>query len=254
MQLSASKNKIIALGALLLGAVIIIAVLATNRKTAPLPTDDVSVAETPSAKRGFTFLELDGDTVFSKTLRTQLADRLGSDAIENRAVLDLNTNLQGLIQAHLAPLAQLHLELNTPRGERVEHNITRLTYRHASANQTSFDLVQIFFSNFSGRPLLIKVRSHSDAKALPAILERKYGSPRRILWQNHDQNAYVDNARAYIWSTAAQYLVLTEFADRLGNLQYQIFFYYLDALRSLVATEKAQKQPRSQSQIPGGEF
>jgi len=117
---------------------------------------------------GITFFDVGANTVFSNALRDRLRKNLGPDAIAYRNTIDLEFNTKGFLQRQFPILHDLNQRLNTPAGERVEHDTVKLMYRYAVKENLPFSYVELVFSNNSGKPLLIHAGwgSHGDYDVL----------------------------------------------------------------------------------------
>ncbi|MGD8971123.1 MAG: hypothetical protein PVG01_06915, partial [Desulfobacterales bacterium] len=183
----------------------------------------------PSQTEGITFFDVGAETVFSDALRERLRRNLGPDAIAYRSTIDLEFNARGFLQRQFPILHDLNQRLNTPAGERVEHDTVKLMYRYAVKENLPFSYVELVFSNFTGKPLFIQVRSR-DLSDIIRTLEEKYGRPQAI-----DQPA--NEGRFFFWSDRQDVLLVSIIPTWRGDKEYQLVIYYVDNLEKLVAVE-----------------
>ena len=90
----------------------------------------------------FTFFDLGKNSKLSKSIRSDLRQRLGRDAIEGRGIIDLEINYYGFLEQYFSSLNELNRELNSPAGERIEHNIVKLMFRYARKENLPFDYIE----------------------------------------------------------------------------------------------------------------
>ena len=135
-------------------------------------------AQVPSDS--FTFFDLGGQSALSKSVRNDLNQRLGRHAIEHRSIIDLDINFYGFLKKYFPPLYELNQNLNSPPGERIEHNTVKLMYRYARKENVPFDYVELVFSNYSQHPLLFRINFQKDEANIIETLKTKYGEPRLI--------------------------------------------------------------------------
>jgi hypothetical protein len=196
--------------------------------------DDQSPDYSQSQTEGITFFDVGAETVFSDALRDRLRKNLGPDAITYRSTIDLEFNARGFLQRQFPILHDLNQRLNTPAGERVEHDTVKLMYRYAVKENLPFRYVELGFSNITGKPLFIQVRSR-DLSDIIRTLEEKYGSPQAI-----DQPA--DEGRFFFWSDRQDVLLVSIIPTWRGDKEYQLVIYYVDNLEKLVAVEEKERR------------
>jgi hypothetical protein len=119
----------------------------------------------------FAFFELGTNTKLTEDIRKDLGKKLGRDAIERRSILDLNTNYAGFIRKYLPKINELNRKINSPPGERVEHNTVKLMYRYAQRINVPFDYVELVFSEFTKTPLLFKINFQIDDDLISVMAE-----------------------------------------------------------------------------------
>jgi hypothetical protein len=208
-------------------------------------TDEQSTDYSRSQTEGITFFDVGAETVFSDALRDRLRKNLGPDAIAYRSTIDLEFNAKGFLQRHFPVLHDLNQRLNTPAGERVEHDTVKLMYRYAVKENLPFSYVEVVFSNISGKPLFIQVRSR-DLSDIIRTLEEKYGSPQAI-----DQPA--DEGRVFFWRDHRDVLLVSIIPTWRGDKEYRLAIYYVDNLEKLVAVEEKERRQKEEERRRAGE-
>jgi hypothetical protein len=189
--------------------------------------------------KGFAFLNIDETTELSSDVREQLRDMLGPDAIETWNTLNLNLNYKGFLKKYFPELYKLNQKLNSPIGERVEHNTVQLTYRYARKKNTPFDYVKLVFSNLTKKPLFIFIKSKKAISEIVSAITEKYGKPKTIYWDDR-------NGRSLYWKKNRSVLVISISNDRYGHPEYQIAIYYVPSLEELVSTEQQKTKHRQE--------
>jgi hypothetical protein len=211
--------------------IILVLISACEQASAPPPV----ATDTPA---GFTFLEIGSTTIFSSTLRKHLDSRLGSSAISRRGLIDLDSGPGGVLDQNFPSLAELNQVLNFPPNERVEHQITRLMYRYAIQKQLPFRYIELTFANDNNKPLLFRIDLTHEANQIIDELNAKYGPPKRIADQSSE-------TEIHYWQDQEDYLMITQWPNRGGMLQYQLTIYYVDNLSRLAATSKSERVQRA---------
>ena len=208
-------------------------------------TDEQSPDYSRSQTEGITFFGIGAETVYSDALRDRLRKNLGPDAIAYRSTIDLEFNAKGFLQRQFPVLNDLNQRLNTPAGERVEHDTVKLMYRYAVKENLPFSYVEVVFSNISGKPLFIQVRSR-DLSDIIRTLEEKYGSPQSI-----DQPA--DEGRVFFWRDHRDVLLVSIIPTWRGDKEYRLVIYYVDNLEKLVAVEEKERRQKEEERRRAGE-
>ena len=129
-------------------------------------------------------------------------------------------------------LEALNRELNSPPGERVEHDRIKLMYRYARGKDQPFDLVELFFDPQTRKPLCFRMRSKGDDGTIESLRSR-YGPPERR-WGPAA-------GRALIWRKAGDSLVVSVLPDHFGNPVHHVAIFFTENLQQRVAAEQAQK-------------
>lgn len=224
--------------AILLGLTLALFVIACSSE------EKVSTAE-QSRPDSFTFFDVGGTTLFSESLRDQLGESLGSDAIEYRSIIDLEVEGKKLLPQYFPEVADLNARLNSPLGERIEHNTIKLMYRYAGRKNLPFSYVEFMFSNYTRRPLFIRIESEKDIAGIIDTLEEKYGRPQNITPKD-------SNDRILYWKNNRDVFLVVVFANRRGDLEYRMMIYYFDNLEELLATEEQERRAQEEKRKSAG--
>ena len=180
----------------------------------------------------FTFLGLGRETELSDRLRSELAEKLGNAAVEQRGTIDLEAGEPGVLAERLPEIAALHRGLNSPPGERVEHDRTRLMYRYARSKEAPFDLVELVFDPRTHRPLFFRMRFRKDDAGMLAALQAKHGPP--------EVDAASGEGRALVWRKEGDALLVAIVPDQFGNPVHHVAIYFTENLQRRLAAEQAQ--------------
>jgi hypothetical protein len=190
---------------------------------------------------GITFLNIGENTVFSSEIRNQLREKLGPDAVENRNTLDLTLNYKGFLETYFPKLYELNKKLNSPVGERVEHNTIKLTYRYSRSRNVPFEYVELIFSNITQKPLYFFIKFRKDGADIIDAVTQKYGKPKTIQWDKK-------RGKSLCWEMNRSVLILSITNDRYDRPEYCIRIYYVPSLENLVFAEQ-QKTMHQQQEI-----
>lgn len=193
----------------------------------------------------FTFFDLGKNAKLSKSIRSDLRQRLGRDAIEGRGIINLEINYYGFLEQYFSSLNELNRELNSPAGERIEHNIVKLMFRYARKENLPFDYVELLFSNYSQLPLLFRINFQIDEANIVQTLKSKYGDPRPIDWKNK-------NGHSMYWDKDNDILIVSLVPDQFGNPEYQIRIFFVENIKALLATESAEKEEQKSQRAKSG--
>ena len=186
-----------------------------------------------SKAESFTFLEVGRETEVTDGLRSTLSAKLGNDAIEHRGIIDLEAVAPGVLREHLPELDALNRSLNSPPGERVEHDMIKLMYRYARSKETPFDYVELVFDPQTRKPLYFRVRFKGEDAGMIAALKAKHGTPRDV--------AASGGGRALIWQKEGDTLVVSVLPDQFGKPVHHVAVFFTDHLQQRLAAEQAQK-------------
>lgn len=199
----------------------------------------------PTDTESFTFFDLGKTIKLTKGVRSDLNNKLGRDAIERRNILDLEINYRGFLKRYFPELDALNQKLNSPVGERVEHNTVKLMYRYAQKKNVPFNIVELVFSDYTKTPVLFKINFKVDEANTVATLQEKYGLPQVIDWKE-------DNGKSMFWKKNGDLLIASRIPDRFGNIDHQIVIYYIDNLKQLSDTERKEKEEQEQQRAKSG--
>lgn len=192
-----------------------------------------SSAVSDTTVRGFTFLDLHADSELTNAVRKRLEDILGSGAVEKNTVLDLQMHYPGFLERYFPDLSELNKRLNVEGGRRIriEHNTTKLIYRYSA----SFYYVELFFSNYSRKPLLFRIQAKRDGKDYLVALRQKYGEPQAITWQDQ-------KGQSLFWNRDRDVLILSRFADPYDQPRFEIVICHVGNIESLLSAEKKESR------------
>ena len=193
----------------------------------------------------FTFFDLDSNTKFTDEIREKLNRQLGFDAIEYWSPIDLKFNSKGILQRYFKQLYELDKKLNPAEGVRFEHDTIKLTYRYARKKGVPFDYVMLVFSNFTHKPLLFEIRSPKEGSYIVDIIKEKYGEPQIIDWNTGD-------GRSLYWEINKDVLIISKFANRFGDPEYQVMIYYVNNIEKLLSKEDRERQQREEEKRRAG--
>ena len=193
----------------------------------------------------FTFFDLGRQSTLSKSVRNDLNLRLGRHAIEYRSIIDLDINFYGFLKKYFPSLYALNQNLNFPPGERIEHNTVKLMYRYARKENIPFDYVELVFSNYSQHPLLFRINFQKDEANIIETLKTKYGEPLLIDWKDK-------NGQSMYWEKNKDLLIVSLVPDQFGNPEYQIRIYFVENIKTLLATESAEKEKAESQRAKSG--
>jgi hypothetical protein len=200
----------------------------------------------PEETKGFAFFDLGANSRYSSAVRRKLGEKLGSDAISQQNVIDLTLYSGAFFKKHFPQLFNLNRNLNTPEGQRIEHNTTKLMYRYARLKETPFKDIMLYFSNDTGKPLFFKISAGPGGAAIVETIKKKYGPPEKFTWKDGD-------GRTIFWKEGKNFFVVSSTKDRLGNQEYLFCIYFVDNLEAMLATEKAKKLQEQEKIREAGE-
>jgi hypothetical protein len=208
--------------------------------------DDKTPGQSRSQTEGITFFDVGAGSVFSDALRDRLRTSLGPDAIAYRNVIDLEFNDRGFLQRHFPALHELNRRLNSPAGERVEHSTVKLMYRFAANKNLPFSYVELVFSDITGKPLFIHIRSRKDLSDILRSLEEKYGQP-QVIGQSPD------SGRFFFWSDKKNILLVSIIPTWRGDKQSRLVIYYAGNIEDLIAAEEEERRKKTEERRRAGE-
>lgn len=197
------------------------------------------------ASDSFTFFDLGASSRLSQKVRDDLEQRLGHAAVAQRGTIDLQINYAGFLKQYFPALDELHRDLNSPPGERIEHNMVKLMYRYARKKNAPFDYVELIFSDYAQVPLLFKIDFKKDETNIVQTLKSKYGEPRLIDWK-------INNGQSLCWEKNEDVLIVSLVPDQFGNPEYQIRFFFVKNIKALLEKEGAEKEKQSGQRVKSG--
>jgi hypothetical protein len=203
------------------------------------------VPPAPPGPESFTFFGIGRNSRFSDSLRKDLQQKLGNDAVERRSIIDLESNYKGFLAAHLPELEALNLRLNHPPGERVDHEVIKLMYRYARQSKAPFDHVELVFDGHFRSPLIFRIRFKADETGMMAALRDKHGPPQTIAWDR-------ENGQSLIWRKEGDVLMVSLVPDAFGGVNHQISIYFTDNLNRWLEYKQTLKQQKSGEKSPSG--
>jgi hypothetical protein len=118
-------------------------------------------------------------------------------------------------------------------------------YRYARKKDVPFHYIELLFSDYTHKPLFIKIASKKDVSGIIDSIRKKYGQPATIDWQR-------DSGRSMHWINKRDILIVSIAADRRGDLVYHITIYYFDNLEELLATEENERRLREEKRKQAG--
>ena len=199
----------------------------------------------PEHSDSFTFFDIRKNTIISGKVREGLNKILGDDAIEPRNIIDLEINYEGFLKEYFADLDKLNKKLNSPLGERVEHNTVKLMYRYMQNKNVSFDYVELVYSEYTRRPVLIKIHFKKDGFNTLETLKQKYGAPESINWGG-------ETSKSLYWKKSNDLLILSFVPDQFGKPKCQIIIYFKNALEKLLRDEQKEKEKTRRERTKSG--
>jgi hypothetical protein len=199
----------------------------------------------PEHSDSFTFFDIGKNTIISGKERDRLNKLLGDDAVASRNIIDLEINYEGFLKEYFADLDKLNKELNSPLGERVEHNTVKLMYRYMQNKNVSFEYVELVYSEYTRRPVLIKIHFKKDGLNPIETLKEKYGAPESIKWGG-------ETSKSLYWKKGNDLLILSLAPDRFGEPKCQVIIYFKDALEKLLKDEQNEKEKTRQERAKSG--
>jgi len=197
-----------------------------------------------SGPESFAFFDIGRNSRFSDSLRRELAQKLGSEAVERRSIIDLESNYKGFLAAHLPELDAINRRLNDPPGERVDHGVIKLMYRYARQKNAPFDYVELVFDGQFRTPLVFRIRFKTDESGLVEALLEKHGSPQAIAWE-------VENGQSRVWRKEQDVLMVSLVPDAFGGIDHQVIIFFTENLNHWVEFEQTLKQQKSRENLPG---
>jgi len=242
MQLTANnifqKTANIFFSALFISGLVVMTATCSEKETTQNQTEE-------PAPETFTLFEVGRNSLMSKRMRQDLGDKLGRDAIEGRSLLNLEINYPGFLSSYFPDIDKLNQQLNFPPGERIDHNTIKLMYRYAQRRNIPFDYVELIFSDYTQKPVLIRIHFKKDESNIIKTLEAKYGPPTSIKWEK-------ENGSSFYWTKDNDVLVVSMVPNQFGRPEYQIVIYFTENLNELITAEQAEKEAHEQKRAKSG--
>ena len=189
----------------------------------------------PEHPDSFTFFDIGKNTIISGKVRERLNKILGDEAIEPRNIIGLEINYEGFLKKYFPDLDKLNKKLNSTLGERVEHNTVKLMYRYMQNKNVSFEYVELVYSEYTRKPVLIKIRFKKDGLDTLETLKQKYGAPESINWGGK-------TSKSLYWKKSNDFLILSFVPDHFGGTKCQLVIYFKNALEKLLEDEQKEKE------------
>jgi len=196
--------------------------------------DEPRTQSKPSETEGFTFFDLGADSQYSHSIRQDLRQKLGSDAVSQKNTMDLSIHSPGFLEEHFPALAELNQRLNWPPRRRVEHDTTKLVYRYAKKQNTPFTYVELFFSDDTQKPLFFRITAGAEGAAIMETILKKYGPPQEIEWGQ-------GGGRTLFWEEGRDVFVASSFRNQRDDLEYLLCIYFVDNLEEMLRAEEARR-------------
>jgi hypothetical protein len=187
----------------------------------------------------FAFIGLNAQTRIGRSVRRHLRDELGSEAVARKALIDLRFGPEGTLDTHFPDLARLHRRLNSPLGERREHDALQLRYNYPRRRNLPFDSVQLLFDSVEGRPLLFVIQFGTPGEPLLGTLTERYGSP-------HGQSPVGEGGWVRWWRQNGAVLTAVLLPDRKGKARYTVRYVFTEHLLQLARREAQAAERRQQ--------
>jgi hypothetical protein len=205
-------------------AAVVVLLHRSSRMSIPEKTGPVVFPET------FTFFDLGSNTRITEGVRKSFREILGPEAISKNTTVELEICSKGFLLRHFGALDELNRRLNTPAGDRIEHQTLQLSYRYPVPEYRMFQNVSLLFSQYNQLPLLVDIASKSGGKILLENLKKKYGNP--LVVDTPDLPGKV-----YYWKRHNDYALVSETPDRYGEPTYRIKIYFTENIRELIKAE-----------------
>lgn len=237
--MSVLKNKKVQISAgifFVLGIIVAVVIIFAGNDDTTGNSKSVPVLK---RQEGFTFFDLGVDSELTDNIRDELRVKLGSDAVEKWTTLDLGVNYKGFLQNYFKTLDQLNQRLNSPPGERVEHNIAKLVYRYAQRKKVPFKYVELVFSGYTKKPLLFKISSKKEGSLIIETIRAKHGEPKTINWEQGE-------GKSLYWEKKESFLIISISKDRYGDPEYHTVIYFTPNLEALLSKEEQVTQLREE--------
>ena len=183
-----------------------------------------------TVERGFSFLELGADSIFTRNTRAMLKDRLGPDRIEEWTPIDLVAEDGSFFEALFPEVVRMNRVMGFKGGTFAGKRTLKVTYRYARNKKLPFHMIRLVFLEDTKKPLFFRAKAKGEGTVFPGLLEEKYGEPAR----------FEGGGAAYrYWSSEDEILLVARRKDRYGKDEYHIAIYFLSSVRELSAVVAA---------------
>jgi hypothetical protein len=196
-------------------------------------------SEPAATHQGFSFFDLDANSRYSDSTRDALDQKLGSDAIAHSNTMDLTIRHDLFLKRYFPHLHELNLSLNWPPRERVEHHTTKLMYRYAQKQGVPFRYVELFFSDYTQKPLFFRILAGPDGAPVLDSIKEKYGPPKEI-------EAQAQEGKIIFWQKDKDVFLVLASKDRYDHPEFTFCIYYVANLEQLLNTEKQERQAKAE--------
>ncbi|MBW2248899.1 MAG: hypothetical protein JRF62_17320 [Deltaproteobacteria bacterium] len=109
----------------------------------------------------------------------------------------------------------------------------------------SFDYVEVVYSEYTRRPVLIKIHLKKEGLNTLETLKQKYGAPESINWGG-------ETSTSLYWKKSNDLLILSFVPDQFGKPKGQIIIYFKNALEKLLKDEQKEKEKTRRERTKSG--
>lgn len=197
-----------------------------------------------SDAKGFTFFDIGANTALSEIVQWQLDSKLGSGVSERWTAADLSINYKGFLQEYFPQFYELNIKMKKDDVLKTEDNPIKLTYRHIRGKDAPFEYVELIFSGYTKKPLFFKIKTKKEGKEVIDALEKKYGDPRAIDWD--EKVAYGKKGRSLYWQNNKDMLIASIIPDRFDQPEYYIIIYYAENIEENLHISRKKKEREKQ--------
>ncbi len=185
-----------------------------------------------AGERGFSFLELGADSIFTRKTRNMLTDRLGPDRMEAWTPIDLVGPDARFFSELFPEVVRMNRVMEFAGGTLAGKKTLKVTYRYARNKKLPFHMIRLAFLEHTKKPLFFRAKSKGEGTVFPGLLEEKYGKP--ALFEG-------EGVAYRYWNSEDEILMVAGRKDRYGKDEYHIAIYFLDSVRALAAEVETAK-------------
>lgn len=179
---------------------------------------DRRAEEIPSIN--FTFFEVGENTILTKDLIKKLDKVLGPHRLENLTSISFEYFGGKFFTSHSENFKDLGAFFNTERLVKpIAAKTLKLDYRYTAQHAPPFTNVHFVFSDYSKKPLFIRMRLEGKGEETLKSIESKYGSPKEA----EGKKAL---SPVLFWEKGKDMLVFALVPDRYGKPEAWIFIAY----------------------------